>query len=111
MLEKARSFAKRAHENQMYGNEPYSVHLEAVVGIVKPYGETAQVIGYLHDVLEDTSVTYEQVKDEFGGLIADCVALLTDAPGENRRERKEETYKRMSEVSSVQSVRIQREPV
>ncbi len=99
MLEKARTFAIIAHGEQKYGNHPYSVHLDAVAKHLLPYGDNAQIIGYLHDTIEDTDTSYEDIKSEFGTFIADCVAILTDAPGTNRKERKEKTYNKMSHVT------------
>ena len=99
MLDEARSFALTAHGCQMYGARPYSWHLEAVVGLLSPYGTKAQIIGYLHDVIEDTEVTEAEVRDRFGNLIAECVSLLTDASGATRAERKASTYARLATVN------------
>ena len=63
------------------------------------YGETAQVISYLHDVVEDTDVSIEDIKVEFGVFIADCISILTDEIGKNRQERKIKTYAKMAKVS------------
>jgi (p)ppGpp synthase/HD superfamily hydrolase len=66
MKQKARTWAISQHGNQKYGEHPYSVHLDAVANIAKPFGELAEVVAYLHDVVEDTDVTIEQVSAEFG---------------------------------------------
>jgi (p)ppGpp synthase/HD superfamily hydrolase len=57
---KAREFAIKAHGEQKYGEFPYSVHLDEVATIAKPYGESAEIVAYLHDVIEDTSVTKKE---------------------------------------------------
>ena len=98
MLDQARAFALAAHGDQMYGARPYSFHLDAVVRLLSPYGIEAQVIGYLHDVVEDTEVSEGEIRQHFGRLIAECVGLLTDAPGANRAERKARTYARLATV-------------
>lgn len=98
MLEEARSFALSAHGDQRYGSRPYVVHLDAVADLLSPYGTEAQVVAYLHDVVEDTHITENDVRARFGALIADCVALLTDAPGNTRAERKAATYGRLAAV-------------
>ena len=36
-----------------------------------------KIVAYLHDTVEDTSVTLEQIRGEFGDIIADAVALMT----------------------------------
>ncbi|WP_150138875.1 HD domain-containing protein [Candidatus Enterovibrio escicola] len=101
MIEKARKFALQAHEGQRYGSKPYSVHLEAVSKLTVPYGENAQIIAYLHDVVEDTSVTLDDVAHRFGQHISDCVAIVTDEPGSDRAERKIKTNLKMSQVEPV----------
>jgi (p)ppGpp synthase/HD superfamily hydrolase len=97
----AREFAVNAHAGQRYGQHPYSVHLDAVAGIAAPFGDTAQIVAYLHDTVEDTTVTLEQIRERFGAAVADCVSLLTDAPGANRKERKAKTYARLAEVTGA----------
>ena len=62
MLDKARAFALTAHGSQMYGDRPYAFHLEAVVSLLSGYGTDAQIVGYLHDVIEDTRVTEDEVR-------------------------------------------------
>ncbi|MCG8611283.1 MAG: HD domain-containing protein [Pseudomonadales bacterium] len=97
-LDKAKAFAFSAHEGQRYGDKPYSVHLEDVVHLLGPFGLNAQIIGYLHDVVEDTDVTLDQLQDEFGVFVAQCVDILTDKPGSNRAQRKRQTYALMARV-------------
>ena len=88
----ARSYAIQMHGDQKYGVHPYVHHLDAVVALLRPYGEQAQVVGFLHDVVEDTDATVADIAERFGTLVAGCVALLSDAPGANRKERKARTY-------------------
>ncbi len=99
MLDEARAFALTAHGSQMYGDRPYAFHLEAVVSLLSDYGTDAQVVGYLHDVIEDTRVTEDEVLARFGQRVADCVSLLTDSPGASRAERKAGTYARLATVA------------
>ncbi|HQO30178.1 MAG TPA: HD domain-containing protein [Accumulibacter sp.] len=98
MLDKVRAFAVLAHGNQKYGEHPYSHHLDDVAGLLVAYGREAQTIGYLHDVIEDTMVTVDDIRLRFGPLVAEGVDLLTDAPGASRTERKAGTYARMAAV-------------
>lgn len=95
---RARAFAIEAHGAQRYGDHPYALHLDAVAGLLEPWGHEAQVVGYLHDVVEDTAVTLDRVRQEFGDHMAACVALVTDEPGENRKERKARTNAKLSKV-------------
>lgn len=95
----ARTFAIAAHGSQQYGNHPYVVHLDAVAAIAANYGETAQTVAYLHDVVEDTPVSLAEVRAHFGELIACCVAPLTDEAGATRKERKAKTYAKLATVN------------
>lgn len=98
MLDEARAFAVTAHHTQRYGDRPYSYHLDQVAALLLPFGNTAQVIGYLHDVVEDTDIKLADVELQFGDFVAQCVGLLTDPLGNSRAERKAKTYKKLSQV-------------
>jgi (p)ppGpp synthase/HD superfamily hydrolase len=99
LVARARAFAVAAHGEQRYGDQPYSVHLEAVAAILAPFGEVAQVLGYLHDVVEDTPVSLETLSAEFGERVTTLVLLVTDEPGANRRERKARSNAKMTAIS------------
>lgn len=80
----ARDFAIQAHGDQRYGRMPYGYHLDQVVAKLrelKHFGwdvpEDAYVVAYLHDVLEDTDVTYEDLYQKFGVNVAVPVAYLS----------------------------------
>jgi len=71
------------------------IHLSAVwnnVGCVKDPVlklDFLRTVAWLHDVLEDTSVNYDDLKDKFGYWVASPVAILTDsASASSRKERK-----------------------
>jgi (p)ppGpp synthase/HD superfamily hydrolase len=80
---KAENYAIKKHALQMYGEKPYSYHLKAVVGMVKtrmkgdPMLSTYVAVAWLHDVLEDTPTTFEELEREFGLAIAYSVLKLT----------------------------------
>ena len=82
--EHARIFATAAHaavgQLRKYTNEPYIVHPAEVVSIVRsvPHTEAMLAAAWLHDVVEDTGVTIETVRAEFGAEVADLVSWLTD---------------------------------
>lgn len=57
--------------------------------------------GYLHDLIEDTSVTYDEIKDKFGKLLADNVFLVSENKDiKGYRARKEEFIKRLENASA-----------
>lgn len=77
-LEKAKEIAIKAHDGQLRKNgEPYSTHLELVASQFKD-DELAQTIAWLHDVIEDTDVTVEQLRDcGFSERVLNDVILLS----------------------------------
>lgn len=77
---KALKFAKVKHRGQKYGKEAYITHPIATVGIlasVAPQDESLLAAGYLHDILEDTDTTYEDLEKIFGKDIAGLVREVT----------------------------------
>ncbi len=100
---RAREWAIEKHGDQKYGKgpdaKPYAYHLGAVAEIAAPYGEMAQVVAWLHDVIEDTSTSEAEVRVEFGDRIAKLVKFLTDEPGEDRPARKAKTNAKLAAVT------------
>jgi len=95
---KAREFAAKAHDGQIYGpDQPYTYHLDAVAALAGGT-EAVQTVAYLHDVVEDTDTTLQEVTAHFGTYVAECVAILSDEPGKNRKERKASSHKKLAEV-------------
>lgn len=106
LLTKAREFALAAHGDQGYGSQPYRVHLDAVAELAREYGAEAEVVAYLHDVVEDTPVSLDELVEVFGARVAACVSILTDEPGDSREQRKRRTYARLAEVSEELDVAL-----
>ena len=71
----------------MQWDQPYAVHLGAVRGCWCRTARRPQVVGFLHDVVEDAGVSVERVREGFGDLVAECVVLVTDPPGLDRAGR------------------------
>jgi len=95
LVKEAAYFAISAHGNQTYDGYPYYYHLEEVVDILKEFGYTEDkyiISGYLHDALEDTAMSFNDIKERFGIEVAEIVYAVTDELGRNRKERKEKTY-------------------
>tara|TARA_B100000700_G_scaffold326045_1_gene436459 strand:- start:11953 stop:13695 length:1743 start_codon:yes stop_codon:yes gene_type:complete len=79
-LSKAYNFALNAHKNQKRdAGEPYIIHPIAVADILTELKLDSATIttGLLHDTIEDTKVTYDSVKKEFGQEVADLVEGVT----------------------------------
>ena len=95
MLDEVLKFATKAHGSQKrkYTGEPYIVHPIAVSEIVKTVPHTDEMVAaaLLHDVVEDTPVTIQEIETKFGSKVAELVGWLTDTsrPEDgNRKTRK-----------------------
>ena len=74
--EEARKFAEIAHEGQFdRGGVPYIEHPKAVASRLG--GEVEKIVAWLHDVVEDTEVTVDELRELFGDEVADAVAILS----------------------------------
>jgi hypothetical protein len=98
LVRHAYTFAAQAHgainHVRKYTGEPYITHPLAVARLVQAVdcGEEAIAAALLHDVLEDTPTTAEQLRAAFGHTITELVLRLTDIsrPGDgNRAVRKQ----------------------
>lgn len=81
--EKAKLFAIKAHEGQVRKSEPEKpmvFHPIAVGRLLKEYhaDEAMVAAGYLHDVVEDTDYTIEDIRKEFGDDVADLVETASE---------------------------------
>lgn len=94
MVDYARYFAIGAHGDQRrkYTFEPYYKHLDSIHDtLIKWYPHIdAYIVGYLHDVVEDTIFTSLHIQEYFGERIGRYVSELTEPPKEfgNRKQRK-----------------------
>lgn len=83
IVEKARVFATAAHaavaQLRKYTNEPYIVHPAEVARIVSTVPHTPEMLAasWLHDTVEDTGITIEIIRAEFGTEVAELVGWLT----------------------------------
>ncbi|MBU1198702.1 MAG: HD domain-containing protein [Nanoarchaeota archaeon] len=78
----AEKYAIKYHEGQFRkkSRAPYVVHPKHVVELLKQYDVKDQetlAIAWLHDTLEDTVLSYSQIKNTFGSRVADGVHFLT----------------------------------
>ena len=84
LIQRAARFAEAAHtsvdQRRKYSNEPYIVHPKAVASIVASVTDDAATIAaaWLHDVVEDTPCTLEQLAEEFGDEVARLVGDVTN---------------------------------
>jgi (p)ppGpp synthase/HD superfamily hydrolase len=102
----ALNFAKRKHGEQKrkYTNEPYWTHPWAVQRMMFDIGAPMEVLiaAVLHDTLEDTDATFEEIEAQFGKKAALLVSEVTDisSPSDgNRAMRKNIDMKHLSNSS------------
>ncbi len=118
LIQKALEFATKAHGEQKrkYTDEPYIVHPVAVMELLKEIGIINQHIlaaALLHDTVEDTPTTIQDIEENFGILVARMVDDLTDVythekfPNIRRKERKMlECYRLLKIGSDAKSIKL-----
>ena len=115
MFDRAVKFATKAHRGQVrkYTDQAYIMHPLAVAEIVRTvpnHTEEMLVAAVLHDVVEDTDVTVQNICDEFGTVVGMYVEYLTDisVPQDgNRAQRKErDAYHVASGPAESQTIKV-----
>ncbi len=111
LIQKAYEFAKKAHEGQQrLSGDEYLTHLVAVADILAELHMDSVTIAasLLHDILEDTPVTFDQLKAEFGDEIAnlvDGVTKITKRKFQDSTMRQAESTRKMM-VAMAKDVRV-----
>ena len=101
LLASAFDFAFQLHDGQVRASgEPYICHPVAVADLLRDIGASAGVIaaGFLHDVVEDTEVTPEEIEQHFGSEVRGLVEGVTKLGGihfTNKTEAQAENLRRM----------------
>ena len=95
LVQRAYRVAEEAHREQKRNSgEPYITHCLAVANILTDLRVPPEVIaaGLLHDTVEDTEVTIEDIRRDFGEIVAslvDGVTKLTNLPRVSRSGKNE----------------------
>ena len=111
IINKAYNFAKVKHGNQIRkSGEPYIIHPVAVAKILVEMGMDTSTIaaGLLHDVLEDTSCTFETMEKEFNLEIAklvDGVTKLTKFEYKSKEEQEADNVSKML-LAMAEDIRV-----
>lgn len=94
MLAKMLVIATNAHDGQFdRGGQPYILHPLKVMHYLKSDDEELQCIALGHDVIEDTSVTYKDLRDaEISERVIGAIRALTKVPGQTLDEYKEAVF-------------------
>jgi len=108
---KAYKYAERAHEGQQrQSGEPYISHPLAVAQILVDLRIDYQCLmaALLHDVVEDTFVTYDNLVQEFGVRVADLVfgvTKLTHIDFQTKAQAQAENFQKMA-MAMVKDIRV-----
>ncbi len=110
-IKKAYDFAKAAHAGQKRSSgEDYFIHPCAVVEILADFGfdSSTVIAAFLHDVLEDTEITAEELTAEFGEEICSLVEGVTKLEKlqfHNREEAQAENFRKIF-VAMAKDLRV-----
>ena len=105
----AMKFANACHEGinqrRKYSGLPYIVHPATVVAILRTIQHTPAMIqaGWLHDTVEDTGVTHDDIRRAFGDEVATLVEMVTDVSKKsdgNRAARRAIDLRHLENASS-----------
>lgn len=101
LIEEAARFAKNKHEGQMRASgEPYYLHPMAVASILADMGLDDETIitAILHDTVEDTDTTLEELSKKFGKNVAslvDGVTKLTRIESKTSEGKQAENFRKL----------------
>ncbi|MDI6635868.1 HD domain-containing protein [Pantoea dispersa] len=114
--EQARRYATQAHadagQRRKYTDEPYIVHPAAVAELVRSVSDDEAMIAaaWLHDTVEDTASTLQDIEEHFGPRVAHLVDMLTDSAqpqAKNRTARKLAHFRHTAEASpEAQTIKL-----
>ena len=110
-ITEAYQYASKAHEGQMrQSGDPYITHPIAVAQILVELGMDTETIcaGLLHDVVEDTASTLDEIKKRFGAdvaLMVDGVTKLTKMTYSSKEQRQAENVRKML-LAMAKDVRV-----
>ncbi|MEA3305136.1 MAG: HD domain-containing protein [Patescibacteria group bacterium] len=111
-MRRAFAFAKKAHEGQnRRSGQPYFIHPAEVAAHLISLRAKPEVVaaGFLHDVLEDTPVAFQEIGDQFGFEVAKIVNALTKSENYRfhgsmeERKRREEHHRFLDTIKDIRS--------
>jgi (p)ppGpp synthase/HD superfamily hydrolase len=110
LVGRALDFMYRAHADQKRkaDNTPYEEHPVEVAHTLfeAGFGEEVVAAGLLHDVVEDTDVTLEEIAERFGGDVATLVDALTHDPDIKSYNERKASHRRKVEAAGMPAAAI-----
>jgi GTP pyrophosphokinase len=110
-IERAYAFSARVHEGQRrQSGEPYLIHPMQVASIIADLRLDVPSVatGLLHDTVEDTLATHDEIQQRFGEEIADLVDGVTkigQVSFTSREEKQAENFRKML-VAMAKDIRV-----
>jgi len=112
LIKRAYVYSAKVHQGQIRKTgEPYLVHPLEVAGLLADLrlDEASIVTGLLHDTIEDTLATREEIQELFGEEIADLVDGVTKlsqfSAGNTKEEKQAENFRKMV-VAMAKDIRV-----
>ncbi|MEZ5080628.1 MAG: peptide deformylase [Thermoleophilia bacterium] len=109
LVERARLLATLAHVGQHYDGGPYTDHLQEVVGVLGRHQIDDPLLiaaAWLHDVVEDTPVTVDALRTEFGTEVAAIVEALTVPAWPDHAAAHEDSWRRIAVTPGAVAVKL-----
>jgi len=104
LIQKAKDFATAKHEGQLrkFGNKPYIIHPAGVAKIVEDSGGTPEMIAaaWLHDVVEESGVSFVELREMFGDKVAGIVSELSNPSDLDKSKKGQYLLSKMNTMSS-----------
>ncbi|VVC06034.1 HD domain protein [uncultured archaeon] len=102
-LESAELFAKARHSGMTIDDKtPYWKHLEGVVNRLKNLGITDEdllCVAWLHDSIENTVTTFDDIEQRFGSKVAVMVLALSKDKNVSTRKQEQQYIKQLKDAS------------
>ncbi|MBQ7448087.1 MAG: bifunctional (p)ppGpp synthetase/guanosine-3',5'-bis(diphosphate) 3'-pyrophosphohydrolase [Eubacterium sp.] len=112
-IENALAFALKHHSGQVRkgSGEPFITHPIEVMSIMNGMGLSLSdpnlvIAGILHDTVEDTDVTLEMIREQFGEDVADLVQSHTEDKSYGWQERKQRTISELRKANQREKILI-----
>ena len=107
-LDRAFSVARRAHAGHTKGSRTYLHHPIEVAELLRDggYSEATIAVGLLHDVIEDSRATVEDMVEGFGPEVGEMIAALTEDPTIGDWEARKRALREQAAASGPECIAV-----